>query len=81
MDRTYRVALVASHVIQYQDPFFRLLASAPDVEGVTGVYFKRFKPAATADPSNDTTLQARLWDVSARLVGLPSNSGTTRPVT
>lgn len=61
-------------------PLIRL-ASAPDVEGVTGVYFKRFKPAATADPSNDTALQARLWDVSARLVGLPSNSGTTRPVT
>ena len=50
-------------------PLIRL-ASAADVEGVTGVYFKRFKPAATEPPSEDTVLQARLWDASARLVGL-----------
>jgi glycosyltransferase involved in cell wall biosynthesis len=28
----YRVALVASHVIQYQAPFFRLLAAHPDLD-------------------------------------------------
>ena len=28
---TARVAIVASHVIQYQDPFFRLLAAIPGV--------------------------------------------------
>ncbi|MGB7211355.1 MAG: SDR family oxidoreductase [Gemmatimonadales bacterium] len=46
------------------------LASAPDVAGVTGVYFDRFKPKASADPSNDPAVQERLWDVSARLTGL-----------
>ena len=29
---TRRVAIVASHVIQYQDPFFRLLAADPDID-------------------------------------------------
>ena len=50
-------------------PLIRL-ASAADVEGVTGVYYKRFKPTATEAPSNDPALQARLWDASAKLVGL-----------
>lgn len=50
-------------------PLIRL-ASAADVEGITGVYYKRFKPVRTAEPSNDPAAQARLWDASARLVGL-----------
>ncbi|HET7023657.1 MAG TPA: SDR family oxidoreductase [Gemmatimonadales bacterium] len=50
-------------------PLIRL-ASATDVSDVTGVYFKRFKPARSADPSNDVAVQERLWDVSARLTGL-----------
>lgn len=50
-------------------PLIRLASSA-DVEGITGVYYKRFKPVRTAEPSNDPAAQARLWDASARLVGL-----------
>jgi len=35
-----RVAIVASHVIQYQAPFFRLLAADPEVE-VTVLFCSR----------------------------------------
>ena len=28
----HRLAIVASHVIQYQDPFFRLLAADPEID-------------------------------------------------
>ena len=49
------------------------LASSPDVEGVTGRYFANSKPKTSAKASQDTTAAARLWDVSAALVGLPSS--------
>ena len=35
-----RVAVVASHVIQYQDPFFRLLAADPEID-LTVLYCSR----------------------------------------
>ena len=48
------------------------LASSPDVEGVSGRYFANSKPKTSSNASQDTTAAARLWDVSAALVGLPS---------
>ena len=30
--KPHRLAIVASHVIQYQDPFFRLVAEEPDID-------------------------------------------------
>jgi NAD(P)-dependent dehydrogenase (short-subunit alcohol dehydrogenase family) len=48
------------------------LASSPDVEGVTGRYFANSKPKTSSKASQDTRAAARLWDVSAALVGLPS---------
>ena len=48
------------------------LASSPEVEGVSGRYFVNRKERSSSKASHDTTAAARLWDVSAALVGLPS---------
>lgn len=54
-----RLAIVASHVIQYQDPFFRLLAADPDV-AVTVFYCSR----AGAEIYRDADMQTSLkWDI------------------
>lgn len=47
------------------------LASSPDVEGVTGRYYVGCKPALSARPTYDASLQDRLWRASARLVRVP----------
>jgi NAD(P)-dependent dehydrogenase (short-subunit alcohol dehydrogenase family) len=62
-------------------PFFRSpekgaetsvwLCSSPDVAGVTGGYFARCKPRVPHRLVNDHEASRRLWDVSAKLVGLP----------
>jgi glycosyltransferase involved in cell wall biosynthesis len=59
VDRTYRVALVASHVIQYQDPFFRLLASAPDID-LTVLFCSSDGARSYLDTDMQTTLR---WDL------------------
>lgn len=48
------------------------LASSPEVEGVTGRYFANRKPKDSNKASYDTEAAARLWRVSAELVGLSS---------
>lgn len=59
MERPYRVALIASHVIQYQDPFFRMLASAPDIDLTV-----LFCSTAGAQPYLDKDMQTTLrWDL------------------
>jgi NAD(P)-dependent dehydrogenase (short-subunit alcohol dehydrogenase family) len=50
------------------------LASAPEVESVTGRYFANRKPKTSNKASYDTAAAARLWQISADLVGL-----TTEP--
>ncbi|MCL4355954.1 MAG: SDR family oxidoreductase [Thaumarchaeota archaeon] len=47
-----------------------LLASSPDLEGVTGKYFDRKREKRPAAASYDRALARRLWDTSANLVGL-----------
>jgi retinol dehydrogenase-14 len=47
------------------------LASSPEVEGVTGRYFADRKPKSSNKASSDAAIAARLWQVSAELVGLP----------
>jgi retinol dehydrogenase-14 len=47
------------------------LASSAEVAGVTGQYFANSKPKTSSKASQDTAAAARLWDVSAQLVGLP----------
>jgi len=46
------------------------LASSPDLEQVTGRYFANSKPKRSSKRSYDEAAAARLWQVSADLVGL-----------
>ncbi|MDQ3279838.1 MAG: glycosyltransferase family 4 protein [Acidobacteriota bacterium] len=55
----YRVALVASHVIQYQAPFFRLLAAHPDID-LTVLFCARDGAEVYRDTEMQTTLR---WDL------------------
>jgi NAD(P)-dependent dehydrogenase (short-subunit alcohol dehydrogenase family) len=49
------------------------LASSPEVEGVTGKYFVNRKPQGSNKTSYETATAARLWQVSAGLVGLTAD--------
>jgi retinol dehydrogenase-14 len=46
------------------------LASSPEVEGVTGCYFAGSKRKESSKRSDDGATAARLWQVSAELVGV-----------
>jgi retinol dehydrogenase 14 len=48
------------------------LASAPELEQVTGQYFANRHATKSSKPSYDQATAARLWQVSADLVGLPA---------
>jgi NAD(P)-dependent dehydrogenase (short-subunit alcohol dehydrogenase family) len=45
------------------------LASSPEVEGVTGGYFARCRPARPSAAARDGEAARRLWDLSERMVG------------
>jgi glycosyltransferase involved in cell wall biosynthesis len=62
---THRLAIVASHVIQYQDPLFRLLAAEPDID-LEVLYCSRHGLEAFRDADMATTLS---WDID--LLGYP----------
>jgi NAD(P)-dependent dehydrogenase (short-subunit alcohol dehydrogenase family) len=47
------------------------LAAAPELAQVTGGYFADGKPRRSSDASHDQAVAARLWQVSADLVGMP----------
>ncbi len=47
------------------------LATAPEVAGVTGRYFVRRRDTPSSEASYDAATARRLWEVSARMVGLP----------
>lgn len=46
------------------------LASAPELEGVSGKYFHKLKEARSAPESYDVATARRLWDVAAKLTKL-----------
>jgi NAD(P)-dependent dehydrogenase (short-subunit alcohol dehydrogenase family) len=48
------------------------VASAPELEGVTGRYFVRKREATPSGAARDRTLARQLWEESARLSGLGS---------
>jgi retinol dehydrogenase-12 len=48
------------------------LATAPEVEGVNGGYFVDCRRAAASTAGADAAAARRLWDASARMVGLPA---------
>jgi retinol dehydrogenase-14 len=72
---------VVSHVVR---PFLKTpaqgaqtsiyLASSPDVDGVTGQFFVNGKPKTANKAANDPAMMARLWNVSAGLVGMASRA-------
>lgn len=45
-------------------------ASSPEVEGVTGKYFKNKRPYPSRKLTHNEAIAKRLWDASERLVGL-----------
>lgn len=45
------------------------LATSPEVEGVTGLYFNRSKPAETSALGRDVALQERVWAESLKQLG------------
>lgn len=48
------------------------LASAPEVEGVTGEYFDNKAPKRSSEESYDEKKALALWQVTSKLVGLPA---------
>jgi glycosyltransferase involved in cell wall biosynthesis len=55
----YRLAIVASHVIQYQDPLFRLIAAQPEIDPDV-LYLSTHGATPYRDEDMKTTLR---WDV------------------
>jgi glycosyltransferase involved in cell wall biosynthesis len=55
----FRVALIASHVIQYQAPFFRLLAERPELD-LDVLFCSTDGAVSYRDPEMQTTLR---WDL------------------
>ena len=72
-------SLIFKVVVPFYRPFMKTpqqgaatsiyLASSPKVEGVTGAYFANGKPQTSNKASYDESAAARLWQVSAGLVG------------
>jgi retinol dehydrogenase 14 len=57
------------------------VASAPELEQVTGRYFANNHPKKSSGPSYDQVTAARLWQVSADLVGLTTTTdAAVRPL-
>lgn len=48
------------------------LASSPQVEGATGKYFIDSKEARSSAESHDANVARRLWDLSAKMTGIPA---------
>jgi NAD(P)-dependent dehydrogenase (short-subunit alcohol dehydrogenase family) len=46
------------------------LATSPEVQGVSGQYFRRKQPIESSQLSYDTETAVRLWDLSERMTGL-----------
>lgn len=51
------------------------LASSAEVEGVTGQYFIKSKPARSSKASYDEAAQRRLWEISEQLTGIAASVG------
>jgi NAD(P)-dependent dehydrogenase (short-subunit alcohol dehydrogenase family) len=50
------------------------LASSPEVDAVTGTYFAAGRPRRSSASSYDKQVTAKLWRISADLVGLDESS-------
>jgi NAD(P)-dependent dehydrogenase (short-subunit alcohol dehydrogenase family) len=56
------------------------LATAPDVEGITGTYFRNRVPSAVNRLAHDRDVARRLWDWSAARTGFPADVPPPRAV-
>jgi retinol dehydrogenase 14 len=73
-------SVVQRMVVPFMRPFMKTpdkgaltsihVASAPDLEQVSGLFFAKGKPTSSAAASYDKATAARLWQVSAGLVSL-----------
>lgn len=71
---------LAASVLRVAAPFLRTpekgaetsvwLATAPEVEGVTGGYFTNCKQATPSRAARDEAAAKRLWEISARMTGV-----------
>lgn len=52
------------------------LASSPEVEGVTGQYFVKQKPAQSIPQSHDRSAAQRLWEISEEMTDSSAHAGT-----
>ncbi len=50
------------------------LATSPEVEGQTGLYFEKNKPLEAAKLAKDEALAAKLWSQTERMVGLQASA-------
>src|SRR3989449_1768475 len=60
-----------------QTPIY--LASSPDMDGITGQFFANRKPKTANKLAYNTDMAARLWQVSAELVGMTPVTLATKP--
>src|SRR5437870_3998742 len=60
-----------------QTPIY--LASSPDVDGVTGMFYAGRKPKTANKIAYDPDMTAKLWNVSAALVGMTPITLATKP--
>ena len=54
------------------------LASAPELEHVSGQYFANSTPQRSSARSYDEAVAARLWDVSCRLTGIDTDASARK---
>jgi retinol dehydrogenase 14 len=57
------------------------LASAPELEHVTGLYFADSRPKRSSARSYDQVVAARLWDVSCELTGIETGASPRKDPT
>jgi len=55
------------------------LASADEVQGVTGKYFVKCREAESSPASHDRQSMRRLWEISSRMTGLAAENGPAEP--
>lgn len=44
------------------------LASSPEVEGVSGKYFKKYTPVKSHKITYDESIQKKVWEISEKLI-------------
>ncbi len=49
------------------------LATSPELEGISGKYFVKGEAVRSSDASHDQATATRLWQISAKLTGLPAD--------